>query len=170
MTIHSVVLFSLDQSAGSTDRQSIPWSQATSMAKKYLEKKKKIVDYKGDRVVVVGVSGEPDRGNGWAFVGLLVLGSVRVKRDCKNASRNRQQQDVWLLKESSQVHTCKAAHARTHARTHAHTHAHVPMHSENADCMQMGRRITLSNQTLHSLPPFPPTAGWPRASSPQHCG
>ncbi len=56
------------------------------------------------------IEGGADRGNGWAFVGLLVLGSVRVKRDCKNASLNRQQQDVWLLKESSQVHTRKAAH------------------------------------------------------------
>lgn len=60
----------------------------------------------------MGGSGELDRGNGWAFVGLLVLGSVRVKRDCKNTSLNRQQQDVGLLKESSQVHTCKAAHTQ----------------------------------------------------------
>lgn len=39
----------------------------------------------------------------------------------------------------------------------------VPVHSENADCMQMGRDIVLSNQTFLSLPP---TTGQPRALSP----
>lgn len=70
--------------------------------------------------------GELDRGNGRVFaVGLSVLRRVRVRRDCKNASRNREQQDVCLLKVVKTAHTWMNQHAGNTTSFHRLSAAHV---------------------------------------------
>lgn len=78
---------------------------------------------------------------------------------------NRQQrQDVWPLKQSSQVNT----HTHTHARTAAAVHMHC---AAAADCMQMGAAASHFLIRLHACAPVAarPTCSVPGSAVVNSC-